>query len=331
MSIPTKMRAIHIAKYGGPEVLEITEAPTPPIGAQEVLIRTAATALNRADLLQRMGKYPAPKGASPFPGLEVAGTIVSKGDQVSRWKIGDRVCALLPGGGYAEYVSIPEGMLLPIPIGMSFEQAAAIPEVFLTAHQAIHWLADLQSGERILIHAGASGVGTAAIQLAKHIGTEIIVTASSGKHELCKKLGADLCIDYKSESFSEIIAEFTGNKGVDVIIDFIGAPYFQGNLDSLGIDGRLVQLAFMGGVHPKEVNLGPLLRKRLKLMGSTLRARSLDYKVKLVNDFREKYWPLFAAGTIEAIIDSVYNWEAVSDAHRRMETNLNQGKIVLKL
>ncbi len=331
MPAPPIMQAIQIPQFGGPEVLTIKEVPTPSIGDEEILIQTAATALNRADLLQRMGKYPPPAGASPIPGLEAAGVVVDKGQKVSQWKIGDRVCALLPGGGYAQYISIPQGMALPIPEGLSFEQAAAVPEVFLTAHQAIHWLADLKTGERILIHAGASGVGTAAIQMAKQIGAEIIVTASAGKHPLCKKLGAQLCIDYKSEDFAEAIAKYTTNKGVDVIIDFIGAPYFQNNIDSLAVEGRLVQLAFMGGVLAEEINLGPLLRKRLKLMGSTLRARSLDYKVDLTRDFAQKYWHLFTNGAFEAIVDSVYPWTEVVKAHQRMEANLNQGKIVLKL
>ncbi len=331
MPAPPTMQAIQIPQFGGPEVLTIGKAPTPSIGDEDILIQTAATALNRADLLQRMGKYPPPEGASPIPGLEASGVVVDKGRMVSKWKIGDRVCALLPGGGYAQYISIPQGMAIPIPEGMSFEEAAAIPEVFLTAHQAIHWLADLQPNEQILIHAGASGVGTAAIQLAKQIGAEVIVTASAGKHPLCRKLGAALCIDYKTEDFSEVIAQYTHKKGVDIIIDFIGAPYFQHNIDSLAIEGRLVQLAFMGGVHAEMVNLGPLLRKRLKLMGSTLRARNLNYKISLTEDFLKRYWSLFSKGVFEAVVDSVYPWTEVVKAHQRMEANLNQGKIVLKL
>ncbi|GJM34318.1 MAG: NAD(P)H quinone oxidoreductase [Saprospiraceae bacterium] len=329
MSVPAKMRAVSIHEFGGPEKLEFIDWPTPQIGESEVLIRVRATALNRADLLQRMGKYPPPPGASPIPGLEVAGEIVAIGKKVINWDIGARVCTLLAGGGYAQYINIHGDMAMSIPAEMNYEEAAAIPEVFLTAFQAIHWLADLQAGEKILIHAGASGVGTAAIQLAKMIGAKVIVTASAAKHTLCDYLGADLMIDYKKDNFEAVIAAFTEKQGVDVIIDFIGAPYFQANLNSLAMEGRLVQLAFMGGVNPSDVNIAPLLRNRLKLMGSTLRARNLEYKIRLIQDFQKHYWHHFSTGNLKAIIDSVYNWESVAEAHRYMESNQNQGKIVL--
>ena len=243
---------------------------------------------------------------------------------------GDRVCGLLAGGGYAEYTTIHEALALPIPDNLNFVQAAAIPEVFLTAYQALWWLADLKHKENVLIHAGASGVGTAAIQLAKLQEAKIYVTASASKHQLCLDLGAKQAIDYKTEHFEKVILEITEGKGVDVIVDFIAAPYLQQNLNSLNFDGRLIILALMGGWQT-DVNLLNVLRKRLQIKGSTLRARSLDYKMRLTNAFKELSWEHFKSGQLQPIIDSVFDWSEVAEAHEYMEANKNKGKIVLRV
>lgn len=324
------MKAIQLHKFGSADQLYLGEWPDPIPQMGELLINVHATALNRADLLQREGKYPPPAGESPLMGLEMAGTVAAWGEGVTGFEVGDPVCGLLGGGGYAQQVVIPADLALPLPGNLSFTKAAAIPEVFLTAYQAIHWLAQFKSGERILIHAGASGVGTAAIQLAWLAGAkEIFVTASAPKHAFCQDLGADHAIDYKTESFAEKIADLTDGKGVDVIIDFVGGPNFGPNLESLALDGRLVMLAFLGGVKTEELNLAPILRKRLQIIGSTLRSRSLEYKTKLTADFRTQCWHSFAGGQLRPIIDSIYNWEEVAAAHRYMESNANRGKIVM--
>ena len=325
------MKAIQIKAIGGPENLYVGTAPKPTYSNYEVLVKIHATALNRADTLQRKGMYPTPKGASPILGLEMAGEIVAMGKGVTQWNIGDKVCALLAGGGYAEFINVHENMLIPIPQDFSMEEATAIPEVFLTAFQALKWIANLQPEDSLLIHAGASGVGTAAIQLAKAMGCiDIIVTASAGKHVTCLNLGATLAIDYKTQNFETVIKEHTNGKGVNVIIDFLAASYFQQNLNSLSVDGRMVMLALMGGIKA-DVNLVPVLMKRLKIQGSTLRARTLDYKVVLTKDFTNFALPLFNNGTLKPVIDSVYNWKDVSKAHAYMEANKNIGKIVLRV
>ncbi len=325
------MRAIIINQLGGAENLTIGEYPTPQPVADEILIKIHATALNRADLLQREGKYPPPPGVSEILGLEIAGEIAAIGAEVTKWQIGDRVCGLLAGGGYAEYAVLHEEMALPIPDNLTFEEAAAIPEAFLTVFQTLVWLAKLQKGESLLIHAGASGVGTAAIQLAKLFDARIFVTASKSKHEFCLQLGAHHAIDYKEVDFETEIAQLTDGQGVNVILDFIGAPYFQKNLNILQTDGRLIVLANMGGVNVNELEIGGILRKRLQIIGSTLRARPLDYKIALTKDFRLFAWDAFATGDLKPIVDSVYDWNEVAEAHRYMESNENKGKIVLKI
>lgn len=325
------MKAILLPNFGGPEVMQMGDHPMPQFGSEEILVKVKATALNRADTLQRSGKYPPPPGASEIMGLEMAGEIVELGAKVSGWAKGDQVCALLPGGGYAEYVAIPAAMAMRIPEGWTYTQAAAMPEVYLTAFQALDWIGDLQHGEQIMIHAGASGVGTAATQIALAKGAEVIVTASAGKHDLCLSLGATRAIDYRKESFEEVIASHTKGKGVDFILDFIAAPYFQANLNSLSFDGRLVILALMGGIKAEEVNLAPILRKRLKILGSTLRSRSLDYKISLTNAFSQFAAPHWQKGKLLPVIDCVFPWSEVIEAHQYMEANRNQGKIVLSI
>lgn len=326
------MKAIIFDDFGGVDVLQIKTVVNPKPGAGELLINTHATALNRADLLQRQGHYPPPPGASDILGLEVAGTVEAMGADVEGVSIGDRVCGLLAGGAYAEKVILPARLALPIPAKLSFAEAAAIPEVFLTAYQAIYWLAQLQAGERILIHAGGSGVGTAAIQLAQQLEAgQIIITASVGKHDFCQSLGATDAIDYRAENFAERTLELTEGKGVDVVIDFVGGPNFAPNLEVLAPDGRMVMLAFLGGVKTGNLNLLSILRKRLRIMGSTLRARDLDYKSRLTHDFQRDCWAAFADGNLRPVIDSVYPWTQVQEAHEHMASNANIGKIVLKV
>ncbi len=310
--------------------MQLGEWPNPEPGDREILVKIAATAVNRADIQQRMGKYPPPEGASPLLGLEMAGTVAGTGPGAGRWKEGDTVCGLLPGGGYAEYAVIHEDLALPIPRGISFIEAAAIPEVFMTAFQAVNWIAGLKKGEWILVHAGASGVGTAATQLAREMGAGgIIVTASGPKHETCRAMGADFAIDYKNEDFTDAVKKHTENRGVDVVIDFIAAPYFTGNLEVLRTDGRLVILAFLGGVKPEGVNLVPLLIKRLQIIGTTLRSRSLEYKIELARDLYHFAWERFEDGRLKPVIDRVFALADAAEAHRYMEADKNSGKIVL--
>lgn len=326
------MRAVIIKESGGPEQLVLGEVPTPRPAAGELLVRVKATALNRADILQRQGKYPPPAGASPILGLEMAGIVEEVGEACQGWKSGDRVFGLLPGGGYAEYAVIPGDMALPLREDLSFEEGAAIAEVFLTAYQALFWLGSLQKGGQVLVHAGASGVGTAAIQLAKACGARVFATAGSQeKLQACHSLGADLALNYKEGPFAPKVQAAAGSEGVQVILDFVGAPYWEQNLDCLGMDGKLILISTLGGTQPEKFNLGPFLAKRLQLTGTTLRSRSLSYKTRLTQDFAEKALPLFHEGRLKPIIDRTFSWNQVQDAHRYMEDNRNIGKIVLKV
>ncbi|MEM1122183.1 MAG: NAD(P)H-quinone oxidoreductase [Bacteroidota bacterium] len=325
------MKAVLLKRFGDPQNLYLGDWEKPSPKPNELLVKVHATALNRADTMQRKGQYPPPKGDSPILGLEIAGTVEAIGKEVADWQINDQVCGLIGGGGYAEYAVIPARQALPIPKGLSFEQAAGIPEVFLTAFQAINWIGKLQKDETILIHAGASGVGTAAIQIAKAIGAKVIVTASKGKHETCLQLGAAKTVDYQSENFEEIVKEYTDGRGVDLIIDFIAAPYLQQNLNSLNFDGRLVLLALMGGYKLANLNMLPILFRRIQIFGSTLRARTLDYKGKLTKDLYDFAWPLFEKGVFKPVIDSIYDWNKVIAAHEYMEANKNIGKIILRI
>ena len=325
------MRAIQFHQFGSPDQLYIGDFPTPEPSDYQIRIRVKATALNRADLLQREGKYPPPAGESPILGLEIAGEVEKLGSKVQKWKIGDRVCGLLAGGGYAEYAVIHEDLAMPIPANLDFVAAAAIPEAFLTAFQALLWIAKLQTGESVLIHAGASGVGTAALQLTRLIGAKAYVTASAEKHAICKSLGAEFCIDYKTETFAPRIQTLTEGRGVDVVLDFLGASYLEGNLQALGMDGRMVLLAIMGGAQAPGINLGMVLMKRLSINGSTLRARTLSYKTKLTHEFMNLTWAHFATGQLYPVVDTVFPWTEVAIAHQYMEENRNQGKIVLSI
>jgi putative PIG3 family NAD(P)H quinone oxidoreductase len=325
------MQAILTKAPGGADQLYFGEVERPAPGPKDLLVRIAYTALNRADILQREGQYPVPPGDSPIMGLEMSGEVVAVGPEVTKRKIGDQVFGLLNGGGYAEYAVIHEEMAMPIPDGLGLREAAAIPEVFLTAYQSLHWIGHMQAGDQVLIHAGASGVGTAALQLVELANATGLVTASAGKHELCRSLGAVRTIDYRTEDFAEAVLEFTGQRGVDIILDFIAADYFLQNLKSLALDGRLIMLALMGGIKVPDVNLAIILFKRLQITGTTLRSRSLNYKIRLTRDLIAHTGAHFASGRLRPIIDSVYPWREVADAHRRMEANENQGKILLML
>jgi tumor protein p53-inducible protein 3 len=325
------MKAVLQQQPGGRETLFIGELEAPQIKPTEVLVRVHATALNRADILQREGKYPPPPGASELMGLEAAGEIYDTGDEVpGEWQAGDLVMCLLAGGGHAEQVAVDYRLLMRVPNRLTLEQAAALPEVFLTAYQTLFWEADAKKGETVLIHAGASGVGTAAIQLAKAKGLSVIVTASKGKHQICLDLGADLAIDYKEEDFVEKVKGFTAGIGAHIVLDFIGGPYLQKNLEVLAVEGRLIQIAMMGGAK-SEINLMPVLTKRLQIKGTTLRARSLTYKHELIRAFEGDFMEAVDAGDIRPYIDTVYALEDIREAHAHMEANRNVGKIVLEV
>lgn len=310
--------------------LVIGEAPDPTAGEGELLVAVKATALNRADLLQREGRYPPPPGASPILGLEMAGVVERVGSAVEGWKAGDRVCALLPGGGYAEKVAVPAGMAIAIPDGDSFEEAAAIPEAFLTAYLNLFVLGGLAAGETVLIHAAASGVGTAAIQLAREAGATVIATAgSAAKLEKCAELGARHLIDYKRESFAERVLEATGGTGAHVILDPVGASYWEDNLRAIAPDGRWVLIGGLGGHKVESFNIQQLMRKRLQLHFSTLRTRSEADKAALTARFLAFAAERLAAKRLVPVIDRRFDWSEAEAAHAYMERNENIGKIVL--
>lgn len=325
------MKAILLQQAGGAEQLYIGKQDDPSPAPGQVLVHIAATALNRADILQREGRYPPPAGASDVLGLEMAGTVIGLGEGVANFAVGDNVCALLSGGGYAQKIAVDEKMLLRLPSNLSFTKAAAIPEAFLTAFQALHWIAKMKATDKVLIHAGASGVGTAAIQLVRLMGASPIATASAAKHALLYDLGVEHCIDYQQQDFATVVAELTNGRGVDIVLDFVGAPYLVKNLSALALDGRMVSLGFLGGAKVPAFNMGTLLRKRIQLTGTTLRSREDTYKQALTADFRDKIWPHFATRKLRAIVDTIYDWEEVRAAHQYMESNANQGKIVLTI
>lgn len=325
------MKAIHVdtTQSGRPLVWQETDEPV--CGPEEVLVDIYAAALNRADLAQRAGNYPPPPGASEIIGMEMAGAIIQVGEKVSGWQVGDRVCALLPGGGYAERVTVPQQMLMPIPNQWSYEQAGAMPEVYLTAFVNMYMEANLQPGEIGLVHGGASGVGTAAIQLLQATGNPVLVTAGSpDKCEACLKLGAALAVNYKAEDFAEKVRAFTNGAGVDVILDIAGADYLARNLNLLKLKGRLVFIALLTGSQAG-IDLSLLQRRRLRLIGSLLRSRSLAEKIDIKEKFMARFWPLLEAGKIQPVIDSVYPIAQVNEAQQHMAENKNIGKIVLQV
>ncbi|KAM3223919.1 hypothetical protein ACQJBY_057363 [Aegilops geniculata] len=325
------MRAVAIASPGGPEALQVREVEDLPApGEGEVLVAVAAAGVNRADTVQRQGRYPPPPGASPYPGLECSGTILALGPNVPpRWAVGDQVCALLTGGGYAEKVVMPAGQLLPVPEGVSLTDAAGLPEVACTVWSTVFMTSHLSPGESFLIHGGSSGIGTFAIQIAKHLGVKVFVTAGSEeKLAACKDLGADVCINYKTEDFVARIKEETNGKGVDVILDNIGGSYLQRNLNSLAVDGRLFIIGFMGGV-TTEVNLQAMLARRLTIQAAGLRNRSLANKAQIVSEVEKNVWPAVASGKVKPVIYKTFPLSEAAESHKLMETSSHIGKILL--
>src|SRR5512139_888543 len=317
---------------GGVEFLHIAHHPDPVMKDDELLVRIRATALNRADLLQRRGKHPPPKGAPDILGLETAGEVTAVGKTAGDWKIGDRVCALLPGGGYAELVSIPSGLAMRIPENLSFEQAAAIPEVFLTAYQNLFNVAHLAQGETVLVHAGGSGVGTAAVQLIREAGAASLVTAGSPeKIARCLALGARAGWIYKEGPFLPWVTAQTSGKGVDVVLDFVGAPYFEQNLQSMAADGRMVVIGTLGGAEVEKFSLRTLMSKRLQITGAGLRSMDTERKIRLTRQFADFALPRFADGRLVPVVDTIFDWREAAKAHERMESNVNVGKIVLRV
>jgi NADPH2:quinone reductase len=326
------MKAVEITSYGAPEVLRLGARPAPTEGAGEVVIRVSASGVNRPDVLQRMGNYPVPPGASDIPGLEVAGVIVS-GDAMAMvaagLKLGDRVCALVAGGGYAELCVAPVGQCLPVPGGLSDIEAASLPETFFTVWSNVFERARLQPGETLLIQGGSSGIGVTAIQIAKAMGATVLVTAGSDdKCAACVALGADHAVNYKASDFAEEVKKLTSGQGVNVILDMVAGSYVAREIECLAEDGRLVIIAVQGGVKA-EINAGLVLRKRLTVTGSTLRPRSVEFKAAIAKALKEKVWPLIAGGKIKPVIHSTFAAADAAKAHALMESNSHIGKIVL--
>jgi NADPH2:quinone reductase len=322
------MRAVEITKPGGPDVLQLTERPMPQPGHGQVVLKVAYAGVNRPDALQRAGAYNPPPGASDLPGLEASGEVVALGTGVTEWKIGDQVCALLPGGGYAEYVATPAAHCLRVPDGMGMKEAACLPETFFTVFSNVFTRGGLQAGERFLIHGGSSGIGTTAIQLAHAFGARVFVTAGSDeKCAACIALGAERAINYKTEDFVEVMK---AEGGANLILDMVGGDYIPRNIKTLAEDGRLVQIAFLQGAQV-ELNFAMLMMRRLTMTGSTLRPQSDLAKARIAQDLNEAVWPLLDSGRIAPVMDSEFDLTDAAGAHARMESSGHIGKIVLKV
>lgn len=327
--MPQTMKAIAIREPGGPDVLEPRDIPMPEAGHGEILIKVAAAGVNRPDTIQRMGLYPPPPGAPATPGLEVAGEVVATGPGVTLWKAGDKVCALVGGGGYAEYCVAHEAHALPVPQGLTMTEAAALPETFFTVWTNVFERGALKAGETLLVHGGSSGIGTTAIQLGSLFGATVIATAGSAeKCAACEKLGAHAAINYREQDFAEEAKRLTNGRGVDVILDMVGGDYIQRNINACATDGRIVSIAFLNGP-VAEVNFLPVMLKRLTLTGSTLRPRSIEEKASIAAALRAKVWPLIEAGRVKPQIDSVFPLAEAAKAHALMEKSSHIGKIVL--
>lgn len=323
------MRAIAITHPGGPDVLRPVEAPVPEPGDGEVLIRVAAAGVNRPDLMQREGKYPPPPGASEIPGLEIAGTVVSRGNGVERFNQGDQVCALVAGGGYADYCVAPARQCLPVPVGLDLVSAAAIPETFFTVWANVFERGHLRAGERFLVHGGSSGIGTTAIQLARALGARVFATAGSReKCDACARLGAERAVNYREEDFVAVLMALTEGRGIDVILDMVGGDYFGRNIELLALEGRLLQIALLRGGRA-EIDLVRLLRQRLTVTGSTLRSRTVEEKGELAKALERSVWPLIEGGKVRPIVYATYPLARAAEAHRLMEAGKHIGKIVL--
>jgi NADPH2:quinone reductase len=322
------MRAIVLESYGEPEVLTSRDIPDPVAAPDEVVVDIAATALNRADLLQRRGFYPGPPMDHEVPGMEFSGVVSSVGERARRWALGDAVMGIVGGGAYAEKIAVHERQVMAVPSTVSIHDAAAIPEVWITAFDALVLQGGLTSGRTALVHAGASGVGTAAIQIARVLGARIIVTASAGKLAACRDLGADVVVDYANQDFVAAASELTDGVGVDVVLDVIGGDYLQRNLDALAVGGRIIQVGVMGG-GKTTLNLGALLPKRATITGTVLRPRPLEEKISVTQRFAAEILPLFDQGRVHPVIDSHFPLDRIAEAHERMEANANIGKIVV--
>ena len=328
--IPESMNYIQIEGYGDPDVLRLSSQSVPDPGLDEVLIRVEAAGVNRPDIMQRKGLYPPPPGATDVPGLEVSGIVVKTGKNVAEPKVGSQVCALVSCGGYAEYCLASASICLPVPEKISLEHAAGIPETFFTVWTNVFERGQLKSGETLLVHGGSSGIGTTSIQLGKAFGATVYTTAGTQeKCEYCKNLGADAAINYNENDFEAEIKTLTENRGVDVILDMVGGPYFPKNIKILAAEGRLLQIALMQG-YKAEVDFRPLLMKRVTLTGSTLRPRSIKEKAEIARALRKEVWPLLDSGTIRPIIHQTFPLEKAADAHRLMESSSHIGKILLK-
>jgi NADPH2:quinone reductase len=332
MPLPAQMRFVDLPSFGAPEVMVLATGPLPAVRPGEILVKVEAAGVNRPDVAQRSGNYPAPKDASRILGLEIAGEVVALGDGVSEFRIGDKVCALANGGGYAEFCAVPAGQALPWPKGYDAVKAAALCETFFTVWANLFQMAGLTEGESVLIHGGTSGIGTTAIQLAHAFGATIYATAGSKeKCQACERLGAVRGIDYRTEDFAEVIKAETGGKGVDVVLDMIGAAYFEKNLSVLAKDGCLSIIAFLGGNMAEKVNLSPIMVKRLTVTGSTMRPRTADEKRAIRDDLSGQVWPLLEAGTVAPVIHATLPFADFVEAHRLMESSSHIGKIVLNL
>jgi NADPH2:quinone reductase len=332
MPLPPTMRYVDLPSFGAPEAMKIASGPLPVPGEGQILVKTQAIGVNRPDVAQRQGTYPAPKGASPILGLELAGEVAAIGPGVSGYSVGDKVCGLANGGAYAEYCLLPAGQTLPFPKGYDAVKAAALPETFFTVWANLFQMAGLTEGESVLIHGGSSGIGTTAIQLAKAFGAAVYATAGSAdKCDACVRLGATRAINYKTEDFAEVIKAETAGEGVDIVLDMIGAAYFEKNIASLAKDGCLSIIAFLGGAVAEKVNLAPIMVKRLTVTGSTMRPRTAEEKRAIRDDLLSQVWPLLEAGTVSPVIDKVFSFDDVVEAHRLMETSSHIGKIMLKV
>ncbi len=327
--LPATMTAIGLPTPGGPEALVPVERPVPVPRKGELLVKVASAGVNRPDVMQRKGLYPPPPGAPDIPGLEISGEVVALGEGVTRFSLGDKVCALVVGGGYAEYCLAEEASALPVPKGLSMIEAAALPETFFTVWTNVFDLAGLKAGETFLVHGGTSGIGTTAIQLAKAFGATVFATAGSAeKCAVCRQLGADYAIDYKTEDFVAVIKEATGGKGVNVILDMVGGSYIARNYEAAAPLGRIVQIAFMEG-SKVQIDYMRLMLKRLSHMGSTLRSRPSAEKAAIAASLREKVWPLIEEGAVKPVLDQTFKLTDAAAAHARMETSLHIGKIML--
>lgn len=323
------MKVIDVPQPGGPDALVVAQRPTPTPQPTEVLIKIAAAGINRADVLQRKGGYPSPPGAPTYPGLEAAGVVAAIGAEVRDFKVGDKVCALLQGGGYAEYCTVDEGQVLPVPGSLSMIEAASLPEAYFTVWSNVFGFGRLQPGETLLVHGGSSGIGVTAIQLAKAFGHTVFTTAGSDdKCRFCEQLGAKRAINYKTEDFVAVIAEETGKRGVDVVLDMVGGSYLSKNIACLATEGRLVMIATQGGLKG-EADILRVLQRRLVITGSTLRPREVAFKRKIKGQLLETVWPLLARGELKPIVDKVFPLERANEAHAYMETSAHRGKIVL--